>query len=72
VLNDIDDTQALARFVTDLDDGTFSLFVEGERHIGDRWKIETEAHFLVNVDPANALAPFKRDSFFNFQVSRFC
>tara|TARA_E500000331_G_scaffold313370_1_gene321991 strand:+ start:717 stop:905 length:189 start_codon:yes stop_codon:yes gene_type:complete len=61
----------LARFVTDLDDGTFALFVEAERRIGDRWKIEEEARFLVNVDPANAVAPFKRDSFFNFQASGF-
>ena len=61
----------MARFVTDLDDGTFPLFVEAERRIGDRWKIEAKAHFLVNVDPANALAPSKRDSFFNFRVSQF-
>ena len=54
-----------------MDDGTFSIFVEGERHIGDRWKIEAEARFLLNVDPAKALAPFKWDSFFNFRVSRF-
>ena len=70
-LNDIDDTQALAGIVVDMDDGTSSLFVEAERRIGDSWKVEAEARFLVNVDPANAFAPFKRDSFFNFRVSRF-
>ena len=70
-LNDIDDTQALAGIVADMDDGTSSLFVEAERRIGDSWKVEAEARFLVNVDPANAFAPFKRDSFFNFRVSRF-
>ena len=61
----------MARFVTDLDRSTFPLFVEDECHIGGRWKIEAEARFLLNVDPAKALAPFKWDSFFNFRVSRF-
>lgn len=70
-LNDVDDTQALAGAVIDAEDGTLSFFLEAERRIGDSWKIEAEARLLGNVDDKNALAPFKRDSFFNLRLSRF-
>ena len=55
----------------DLTDGTVSLFVEAERRIGDTWKIETEARFLVNTDRRNTLAPFERDSFVNLRLARY-
>ncbi len=70
-LNDVDDSQALVGSVIDVEDGTISLFVEAERRIGDTWKIETEARFLVNTDRRNTLAPFERDSFVNLRLSRF-
>ena len=55
----------------DVEDGTISLFVEAERRLGDTWKIEAEARFLVNTDRRNALAPFERDSFVNLRLSRY-
>ena len=70
-LNDVDDSQALVGSVIDVEDGTVSAFVEAERRIGDTWKIEAEARFLVNTDRSNTLAPFKRDSFVNFRLSRY-
>ncbi len=70
-LNDVDDSQALIGSVIDVEDGTVSLFVEAERRIGDTWKIETEARFLVNTDRRNALAPFERDSFVNLRLLRY-
>jgi hypothetical protein len=69
-LNDVDDTQALAGTVIDLGDGTMSFFVEAERRIGDSWKIEAELRILTNVDAANELAAFRRDSFANLRLSR--
>ena len=70
-LNDVDDTQALTGAIIDAEDGTLSFFVEAERRIGDRWKIEAEARLLGNVGDKNVLAPFKRDSFLNLRLSRF-
>ena len=70
-LNDVDDSQALAGSVIDVEDGTVSLFVEAERRIGDSWKIEADARFLVNTDRRNGLAPFKRDTFFNLRLVRY-
>jgi len=70
-LNDVDDTQALAGTIIDLEDGTMSFLVEAERRIGDSWKVEAEARLLANVDNANAFAAFKRDSFVNIRLSRF-
>ncbi len=70
-LNDVDDTQALIGAVIDAEDGSLSLFLEAERRIGDSWKIEAEARLLGNIDDKNTLAPFKRDSFLNFRLSRF-
>ena len=69
--NDVDDSQALVGSVIDVEDGTVSLFVEAERRIGDTWKIEAEARFLVNTDRRNTLAPFERDSFVNLRLSRY-
>lgn len=71
MLNDVDDTQALAGTLIDLEDGLMSSLIEAERQIGDRWKVEAEARLLVNVDGTNAFAAFKRDSFVNIRVSRF-
>ena len=70
-LNDVDDSQALVGSVIDLEDGTVSLFVEAERRIGDTWKVEAEARFLVNTDRRNTLAPFERDSFVNLRLARY-
>lgn len=69
-LNDVDDTQALAGTIVDLEDGTMSFLIEAERRIGDNWKIEAEARILANVDSTNAVAAFKRDSFINLRVAR--
>ena len=70
-LNDVDDSQALVGSVIDVEDGTVSGFVEVALRIGDSWKIEVEARFLVNTDPSNTLVPFERDSFVNLRLSRF-
>ena len=70
-LNDVDDTQALAGTLIDLEDGLMPFLIEAERRIGDRLKMEAEARLLANVDGTNAFAAFKRDSFVNIRVSRF-
>ncbi len=54
-----------------MEDGTVSLFVEADRRIGDTWKIEIEARFLVNIDRRNTLAPFERDGFVNLRLLRY-
>ena len=70
-LNDVDDSQILAGGVIDVEDASVSLFVEAKQRIGDAWKVEAEARFLVNTDRRNTLAPFERDSFVNLRLSRY-
>lgn len=70
-LNDTQDTQVLAGAVVDRDDRSVSAFVEAERRIGSRYRIELETRWFLNVDRANALAVLARDDFVNLRFSRF-
>jgi len=71
VLNDIRDTSILAGGITDLEDGSTSLRVEGERRLGNDWRIELEAQFFADIEAANTFAPFEKDSYLTFRLSRF-
>ena len=67
----MDDTRTLAGIITNLGDGALQFCVEAERHDGDNWWIEVDAHTLTNVDAENELSAFKSDNFVNVFVSRF-
>ena len=51
--------------------GSVAALLEAERRVGTRIKLELEARWFMNVDPANTLGAFDRDSHVTLRVSRF-
>jgi len=70
-LNDAFDTQVLGGAVVDRNDGSVAGFVEAERRVGNRIKVELEWRWFTDVDPGNNLATLQRDSHLTLRVSRF-
>jgi hypothetical protein len=70
-LNDALDTQLLGGMIVDRNDGSVAAFLEAERRIGSRVKLELETRWFTNVAPANTLRVFDRDSHVVLRVSRF-
>lgn len=70
-LNDIDDTTALVGSIVDVEDGTTSLSLEADTRLGDTWKVEAEARFLLNTPSGSDLELFERDSFLNLRLVRY-
>jgi hypothetical protein len=69
--NDALDTQVLGGAIVDRNDGSVAAFLEAERRIGSRVKLELEARWFVNVAPTNTLKVFDRDSHVMLRFSRF-
>lgn len=67
--NDARDTSILAGAITDVDDGTTFGVVEAERRLSDRFALELEGRFFADVDPADPLVAFERDSFVTLRLS---
>ena len=70
-LNDVQDTSILAGGIVDADDRSTALFIEAERRLGDRWKLEFESRLFVNVDAGNTLQAFEADDFIQLRLSFF-
>jgi hypothetical protein len=70
-LNDVQDTSMLAGTIIDVRDGSTSMRVEAERRLGDSWKIEADAQFVVNAAAANPLAVFEQDDFIQLRLTWF-
>jgi hypothetical protein len=61
----------LAGTIIDVRDGSTSMRVEAERRLGDSWKIEADAQFVVNAAAANPLAVFEQDDFIQLRLTWF-
>ena len=70
-LNDVQDTSVLAGAVMDVLDGTTSMRIEAERRLGDSFKIEAEAQFIVNAAGSNPLAALEQDDFLSLNLTWF-
>jgi hypothetical protein len=70
-LNDTQDTQILAGAVVDREDGSTAALVEAERRIGNDYKVELESRLFFDVDKANTLSSFERDTFVTLRFSRY-
>lgn len=69
-LNDANDTSVLGGAIVD-DNGTIAI-LEAERRLGDRWKLELEARWFFDIDPADpVLGGFRNDSFFTLRLARY-
>ncbi len=69
--NDAFDTQVLGGAIVDRRDRSVAAFLEAERRVGERFTLELEARWFLNVAPTNALATLERDSHVTLRVSRY-
>lgn len=70
-LNDTQDSSALIGTVFDRHSGAAFVFVEGERRLGNNWRIELEARLFAHVDDKDPLAGIRNDSFITARLSRY-
>ena len=69
--NDVQDTSLLAGLITDTNDGSRLFSIEGERRVGDNWKIEVEGRWFVDVAEDNTLNVFRQDSYLTARLTRY-
>ena len=70
-LNDVQDSSALAGAIIDIDDQSTIFFVEAERRLGDKFKVEVEGRFFINIKENISLKNFENDSFITLRLSYF-
>lgn len=69
-LNDFDDTTLLLGVIVDRSSHGTVSFAEGQRRIGERWRLETELRWLRDAADAT-LSAWRRDSFVTVRFARF-
>jgi hypothetical protein len=69
--NDVQDTNLLAGTIVDLEDESYSVRVEGERRLGDTFKLELEGQLFANTRSSSNTASVKDDDFITLRLSRF-
>jgi hypothetical protein len=69
--NDVQDTNFLAGTIVDLEDESYSVRVEGERRLGDTFKLELEGQLFANTRSSSNTASVKDDDFITLRLSRF-
>ena len=69
--NDINDTNVLAGFVTDLEDESNSVRLEADRRIGNHWRAELVSQWFSNTRDDSITASFNDDDFTSLNISRF-
>ena len=70
-MNDVEDTALLAGGVVDVEHGSVSFRLEGERRLGDSWKAEVEAQIFGHVGDDDPAGAFEDDSFLTLRLTRF-
>jgi len=70
-LNDVWDTTILGGPVVDFETGELFAFLEAERRVGNRWRVELEGRWLANTDPESLTHTIRRDNFVTVRLSRF-
>ena len=69
-LNDVNNTMLLIGAIIDREDHGIASFVEGQRRLWKRWRLELELRLLRNVED-EALRGFRNDSFLTMRMARF-
>jgi hypothetical protein len=70
-LNDEQSTQILGGPMIDWDTGETIFFLEAERRLGDRWLVETELRWFLDVDEQSPAAGLERDGFLSIVATRY-
>ena len=69
--NDEQSTALLAGAIVDRDSGATLASIEAERRIGDRWKLELEGRFFIDIPAGDILAGIARDDFATLRLTVF-
>ena len=69
--NDVQSTELLAGFIVDTEKKSQSFRLEGNRRIGDSWKMTVEAQVFTNIDDEDLLFSFKDDDYLLLEFARF-
>jgi len=69
-LNDVNDTMLLFGAIVDRQQHGATSFVEGQRRLWERWRLEVELRWLRNAEDL-ALIGFRQDSFLAVRLARF-
>ena len=67
-LNDVQSTEFLAGFGTDLDDQSRSIRIESSRRFSDNIKLNLEAQYFTHVDDNNVLNDISNDSHIQLEL----
>lgn len=59
--NDVADTSVVGGPILDLETGEILIFAEGQRRLGDHWRLEIEARAFLKTDRASPTAGLRRD-----------
>ncbi len=70
-LNDAESSELLAGAFVDLDYGGYSLRLEANRRLGDRWKLSLEYQGFNNIDPDDVLYTQRQDDYLQAELSWF-
>jgi len=69
--NDVQSTEILAGFVVDTDNQSRTFRLEGNRRIGDSWKLTVELQTFNNIDEEDPLVAFEDDDYLLLELARF-
>ena len=68
VLNDVQSTEFLAGFGTDLDDQSRSIRIESSRRFSDNIKLNLEAQYFTHIEDSNVLNDIRNDSHIQLEL----
>lgn len=69
--NDEQSTELLAGAVIDRESGATLASLEAERRLGDRWKLELEGRFFIDIAAGDPLAGLAKDDFATLRLTMF-
>ncbi|MFK7887902.1 MAG: hypothetical protein AB8G16_13665 [Gammaproteobacteria bacterium] len=69
--NDVQDTELLAFGIIDADTQTSLASVEGNRRLGQSWRLSLEGRFFFNPDPQDFLFGLRDDDYVQLTLERF-
>ncbi|MBI1320776.1 MAG: hypothetical protein GC168_17770 [Candidatus Hydrogenedens sp.] len=68
-LNDIQSTMLLAGAIIDTGSGAVAFGLEGERRLGENWKLSIEARIFANVPQEDPLTYIRKDDFLQVELA---
>lgn len=70
-LNDVQSTDVLLGSIVDPESGAMAWKLEGNRRLGDHWKLSAEGRFFVDIPSQDPLHIWRRDTFLKVELTRY-